>query len=1015
MAHGSSVRYTLPGPVAVQGAQIRNVELPAGERQKFVRRFLTNLAKVGADSAGKAVGAAVGGVAGGPVGAVLGALGGAVIDSFVARYRDKPDVAAKLAEIRAKQAVDDIAGLKKLFIEMAGVVDDRTELERLAAAVDNPEKAPDEPLLREAIDRLFNKHGTATDDPETLGKAIQWNQQVIGSPNAIAIGQMSITAGGNVSLYVNSAGELAEAPEQPGDTPVFQTSTSKLPAVGEHFLGRDERMADLDAAWADGGLNVLSLVADGGVGKTSLIVHWLTQFAQDGFRGAQRVFAWSFYSQGTSDNTASAELFFNEALAWFGDPNPTEGSPWKRGERLAQLVRKHRTLLILDGFEPMQHPEEQLDGRLREQSLQALVKELAMGNPGLLLITTRLKVADLDPFQNKTADRIDLEMLSPAACVELLKRLGVKGTDKEMSKAAAYFNHHALSIQLLGKYLAQRYDDHDIRHWEEVSLLDADEWDRNHATKVMQSYEKWFREENHRAELAYLSIIGLFNRPASEAEVNALLTDPAIDALTEGLIGLTESKRLLALKRLRDAGLLLPKDDHAPGILDAHPLVREHFGERLRTENEDAWKAGHGRLFDYLTGQGCNKRFPDTLEEMAPLYAAIPHGCKAGRQQDALDDVFFRRIHRGNEGDSAKMLGALGSDLAAFASFFDEPWSRPGAVIHPNNQAWLLNNAAYFLRASGRFGESEAPMRAGLALALAGTDEENSQYHWKQAARSAMNLSQLLLALGHTGEAVASATQSVDHADRSSEAFERMVNRSELANALHQSGRIDDARRLFEEAEDMQKERQPAFPLLYSMGGYQYCDLLLHGAEQTGEAAQVRNQAATVRQRAEKFFDWRLPGDPLLDIALDHLAYGRVMLLECLHGGEATFAQAAGQIDTAVDKLREAGQINDLPRGLLARAGLYRTAVENGDASSITDAERDLDEVIDIATRDAANGGTLKLFLCDAHLEYARLRLAQQKQDEAREHLEKAAALVDECGYHRRDREVAALRDALDS
>lgn len=988
--------------------------MSAGERQNIVRRLLTNLAKAGADSAGKTAGAAVGGVAGGPIGAVLGALGGAVIDNLVARYRHKPEVAAKLTAIRANQAVDDIAGLKKLFIETAGVVDERTELERVAAAVVNPDQAPDEPLLREAIERLFDSHNTVTDDPKKLGDKILW-QTVTNSPGATVIN--SLKTGDNATFYFDTSGGLVTEPEQPDDTPVFQASTSKLPAVGEHFLGRDERMADLDTAWADGELNVLSLVADGGVGKTSLIVNWLTQFAQDGFRGAQRVFAWSFYSQGTSDSTASEEPFVKEALKWFGDPNPAEGSAWSRGVRLAQLVRKHRTLLILDGFEPMQHPEEQLDGRLREQSLQALVKELAMGNRGLLLITTRLKVADLDSFQGKTADRIDLEMLLPKACVELLRRLGVNGTDKEMKEAAAHFNHHALSIQLLGKYLAQRYDDHDIRHWEEVSLLDADAWDRNHATKVMQSYEKWFDEENRRAELAYLSVIGLFNRPASEAEVDALLDDPAIDGLTDGLIGLTESKRLLALKRLREAGLLLPKDDNAPGILDAHPLVREHFGERLRTENEDAWKAGHGRLFDYLTGQGCKKRHPDTLEEMAPLYAAIPHGCKAGRQQDALDDVFFRRIRRGDEGYSMHKLGAVGSDLAALANFFDEPWSGPAAVFDQNNHGWLLNNAAFCLRASGRLGEAIAATQASLEAthSLALTAKENHEYHWRQAAIAASSLSQLLLESGHTGEAVASAEQSVEHADRSGDAFLRIACRAELADALHQSGRTDDARRLFEAAEDMQKERQREFSLLYSLQGFLYCDLLLHGAVCANDAEQVRSQAAKVRQRASTTLEWVRQERWLLDIGLDHLTLGRAVLLECLHGGEATFAQAAGQIDTAVDKLREAGTIHHLPRGLLARAGLYRTAVQKGDASSITDAERDLDEVIDIAKRDAANDGTLRLFLCDAHLEYARLRLAQQKQDEAREHLEKTAALVDECGYHRRDREVAALRDALDS
>ncbi|MCH7602967.1 MAG: hypothetical protein IIB54_09395 [Planctomycetes bacterium] len=107
------------------------------------------------------------------------------------------------------------------------------------------------------------------------------------------------------------------------------------------------------------------------------------------------------------------------------------------------------------------------------------------------------------------------------------------------------------------------------------------------------------------------------------------------------------------------------------------------------------------------------------------------------------------------------------------------------------------------------------------------------------------------------------------------------------------------------------------------------------------------------------------------------------------------------------------GAIHHLPRGLLARAAIFRVTFEHCDESSIPDAERDLDEVIDISTRDEANGGTLKLFLCDAHLEYARLRLAQKQTDEARKHFDVASALVDECGYHRRDDEVAELRDRL--
>ena len=76
----------------------------------------------------------------------------------------------------------------------------------------------------------------------------------------------------------------------------------------------------------------VSLVAWGGVGKTSLVKHWLGQMARHEYRGAQFLFGWSFY-RGTSDKAASADDFINAALRFFGDADPTAGSAWDRGEQ----------------------------------------------------------------------------------------------------------------------------------------------------------------------------------------------------------------------------------------------------------------------------------------------------------------------------------------------------------------------------------------------------------------------------------------------------------------------------------------------------------------------------------------------------------------------------------------------------------------------------------------------------------------------------------------------------------
>jgi hypothetical protein len=75
------------------------------------------------------------------------------------------------------------------------------------------------------------------------------------------------------------------------------------------------------------------------------------------FRGAARFYGVSFFSQGSREGApATAEPFIAHALKWFGDPDPTQGSPWDRGARLAELIRGQRTLLVLDGLEPLQSP-----------------------------------------------------------------------------------------------------------------------------------------------------------------------------------------------------------------------------------------------------------------------------------------------------------------------------------------------------------------------------------------------------------------------------------------------------------------------------------------------------------------------------------------------------------------------------------------------------------------------------------------------------------------------------------
>jgi tetratricopeptide (TPR) repeat protein len=556
-------------------------------------------------------------------------------------------------------------------------------------------------------------------------------------------------------VFAEPAEALAELSPPPDKVDIH-----RLPVTGAELFGRQKEMELLDQAWESDSTRVVSLVAWGGVGKSTLVNKWLERMAADNYRGARRVYAWSFYSQGTGERAASADLFIAEALAWFGDPDPTAGSPWDKGQRLAELIRQEKTLLLLDGLEPLQSGLGYERGKVKDPALTILLAELARHNPGLCIITTREAVADLAPFPETTRQE-DLEQISAEAGRALLRVGGVQGTDAELEQAARDFGQHALALNLLAAYLHD-IPGHHVSIASQIPDLDVPEEEGKHPRRVMAAFVARFGDS---PEMELLRMLGLFDRPADGQEIAALRATPPIPNLTEHIHKLSETAWMRLLGRLRRVRLIAPQSSHRPDVLDAHPLVREHFGEKLEKSNPDAWREAHSRLYEYYKSQA--KEYPDTLEEMAPLYAAVAHGCQAGRHQEALMEVYWRRISRGQEHFSWKKIGAFGAGLAALSGFFDPPWHQTVDGLTEDYKAFILNLAGAGLRALGRLAEAAQPMQAALEAHIA-------QENWGEAARDANNLSELTLTSGDLAQALEYAQQCVDLADRSGDAFKRM-------------------------------------------------------------------------------------------------------------------------------------------------------------------------------------------------------------------------------------------------
>lgn len=165
-----------------------------------------------------------------------------------------------------------------------------------------------------------------------------------------------------------------------------------LPLTSGLFLGRREILEQLDAAWTSPITKLVSIVASGGVGKTSLAKAWLDTLKEKSNHGARAFFSYSFYDQGTQaecenrEPRSAGEQFLVTALEWFGDPLPDTGSLTSKADRLASLLQRKRTLLILDGLEPLQHQISEFRGRISDNGIHHLLRNIARNNSGLCVI-----------------------------------------------------------------------------------------------------------------------------------------------------------------------------------------------------------------------------------------------------------------------------------------------------------------------------------------------------------------------------------------------------------------------------------------------------------------------------------------------------------------------------------------------------------------------------------------------------------------------------------------------------
>ncbi len=780
-------------------------------------------------------------------------------------------------------------------------------------------------------------------------------------------------------------------------------AATRLPTGKSEFIDRDGEREMLSRFWEDDSANVVSIVSWGGVGKTALVSRWLADMAKKKYGDAVNVFDWSFHSQGAGqDGLCTTDDFIDSALRFFGDHGlaGTNASPWDKGARLADLAGYSRTLLVLDGVEPLQHPPGPEAGQFKDPSLKALLTKLAQWNKGLCLVTTREPVTDLGTFNETTLQEVQLEHLEDDVGAALLRTIGVVGGEDELRQASREVHGHALTLNLLGKYLVLAHN-RDISKRDQVRFVEADsELQGGYAFKVLEAYETWMRERDEAGErlIAVMRLMGLFNCPAPLDCLNALRTPPVIEGINELLVDIGDKDWNIALRTLEERRLLILSKIYTdipgpPDFIDAHPLIREYNARKLRDQGGTAWREAHHRLYDHLAGRSVPT--PSTVDDLQPLIQTVMHGCQSGRHEETFNDIYWKRVVGGAVSHHNRPVGASSGMLGVLREFYDRPWTRTVEGLEPETRLRVIGEAGIYLFVLGH-------LRDGADVLSTYIDELKGIGNWVGAARSARLAREAHLLMGDFRRASALAEKGVEYSDRDASddgRNEQLVARAALAQVLHLQGKADEALACFEEALRLEREIWGPYFELFGYSGFWFCEFLLD----QGDLERARTTAEFMHAQAEES-GWAL------EQALSKLILGVLHCRESAVRGRPLPEKALNLLTEAEAVITYTGQQHHLVNTLLTRGNLFR---EFGHCEA---ALRDLDRAGTIAR----SRGMIQ-YLAEYHEAMAWLLLVHDGPDETMpdgisraplHHLQAAREQAVRMGYARLVERLDAIPDS---